>query len=67
MFDTPSFLSDLCGREAFPYSDEASYNGEESQDWAREHFELDELVTFVESEGVENNFYWLHENADERY
>lgn len=52
---------------SFPYSDEASYSSEESQDWAKENFKLDELVAFVESEGVENNFYWLDENANERY
>ena len=52
---------------SFPYSDEASYTSGESQDWAKENFKLDELVAFVESEGVENNFYWLHENADEHY
>ena len=66
------FMIQLSGDEdgyytSFPYSDEASYNGEESQDWAKENFELDELVAFVESEGVENNFYWLDENADEHY
>lgn len=52
---------------SFPYSDEASYRTEESQDWAKENFELDELVAFVESEGVENNFYWLNDNANEHY
>lgn len=52
---------------SFPYSDEASYNGAESQDWAKENFDISELVDFVESQGVKNNFNWLDENADEHY
>lgn len=62
------FAGDEVSCEAsFPDSNVAHYSGEESQDWATENFDLDELVSFVESQGIENNFYWLDENADERY
>ena len=66
------FIIQLSGNDnscecSIPSSDEMCWNGDKDQDWARENVDEDELVAWLVSEGVENNFAWLEANAHEAY
>lgn len=66
------FIIRLSGDEescewSIPAGDEMAWNDKEGQDWACENVDEDELVAWLESEGVENNYFWLEQNADETY
>jgi len=52
---------------SIPESREAKWNNDESQDDACENIDKDELIAFLEAEGVENNYFWLEENCNETY
>lgn len=52
---------------SIPSADEACWNGEEGQKWAYENLNAYEVMSELEGMGVENNYDWLNENADEYY
>lgn len=52
-----------CGA-SIPSPDEQFWGSEEDQAWAYENLDSDEVMDWLESQGVENNFHWLKENAD---
>jgi hypothetical protein len=43
------------------------WNGEEGQKWAYENLNADDVMNELEAMGVENNYDWLYENANEIY
>jgi hypothetical protein len=47
-----------------PSGDVAAWNGGDAQDEAREKYSKTELVDFVESQGFENNLYYVMENGE---
>lgn len=52
---------------SIPNAKEAKWSSDDAQDDAYSNINKDELVAFLESEGVENNYYWLEQNAHETY
>lgn len=52
---------------SIPTSNEQSWKHDDRQDWAYENLDLDEIIKFLESEGIENNYYFLEQNANETY
>lgn len=52
-------------RLSIPTSDEQSWKSGVDQDHAYENFDADEIEKFLESDGYENNFNFLSENATE--
>lgn len=52
---------------SIPEAKEAKWSSDEGQDEAYENVDEKELIAFLESEGVENNYYWLEQNAHETY
>ena len=66
------FLIQLSGNDescnvSIPSSNEMCWNGEEGQKWANENLNAYEVIAELEGMGVENNYDWLNENADEHY
>ncbi|WP_019520467.1 hypothetical protein [Faucicola boevrei] len=66
------FIIQLSGNDescnvSIPSPDEMSWDGEEGQKWAYENLDAHEIMSELENMGVENNFDWLNENADELY
>ena len=66
------FIIQLSGNDescnvSIPSSNEMCWNGEEGQKWAYENLNADDIMAELESMGVENNYDWLHENANETY
>lgn len=67
-----SFIIQLSGDKdqsswSIPEAREAKWNSDEGQDNACDSVDKDDLINFLESEGVENNYYWLEQNAHETY
>lgn len=52
---------------SIPPASENCWGDEEAQQWAYKNIDLQELIEVLEFEGLENNFHWLFENADEHY
>lgn len=66
------FIIQLSGNDescdvSIPKPNEAYWNDEEGQKWAYENLDADEVMEELEAMGVENNYDWLNENADEYY
>ena len=66
------FIIQLSGNDescnvSIPSSNEMCWNGEEGQKWACENLDADEVMEELEAMGVENNYDWLNENANEYY
>jgi|GEM_PF-5385114 len=66
------FIIQLSGNDescdvSIPKPNEAYWNDEESQKWACENLDADEVMEELEAMGVENNYDWLNENANEYY
>ena len=66
------FIIQLSGNDcecsaSIPSPSEMCWNGEEGQKWAYENLNADDIMAELESMGVENNYNWLHENADSTY
>jgi len=66
------FIIQLSGNDescnvSIPSSNEMCWNGEEGQKWANENLNAYEVIAELEGMGVENNYDWLNENADEHY
>lgn len=66
------FMIQLSGNDescdvSIPSPDVACWNGEEGQKFAYENLTAEEVMAELEGMGVENNYYWLNENADEHY
>jgi len=49
---------------SIPHSSDASWNSAESQDAAFEKYSKKEVVEFVESQGFENNLFYVQENGE---
>jgi hypothetical protein len=47
-----------------PSSEEACWNSDAAQDEARDKYSKSELVDFVESQGFENNLFYVEENGE---
>lgn len=52
---------------SIPTAAECCWRDEESQKWFYENVDLEQLIEELESQGLENSFNWLFENADEHY
>lgn len=66
------FIVQLSGNDnecqcSIPHPSEMCWNGEEGQAWACDNVDIDDIKEFLEAEGIENNFYFLEERADETY
>lgn len=66
------FIIQLSGNDkscdvSIPKPSEAYWNDEENQKWAYENLNADDIMNELEAMGVENNYDWLHENANETY
>ena len=66
------FIIQLSGNDescdvSIPSPSEARWNGEEGQKFAYEDLNAYEVMAELEGMGVENNYDWLNENADEHY
>ena len=66
------FMIQLSGNDescnaSIPSPSEAHWNGEEGQKFAYENLNADEVMAELEGMGVENNYDWLNEKADEHY
>ena len=66
------FIIQLSGNDcessaSIPSPSEMCWNGEEGQKWAYENLNAYEVMAELEGMGVENNYDWLNENADEHY
>lgn len=64
------FIIQLSGNDescdvSIPSPAEMCWSGEEGQAWAYENLNAYEVMSELESMGVENNYDWLNENADE--
>ncbi len=67
-----SFIIQLSGDSnecswSIPEAKEVKWNTDEGQDHAYNNVDEADLIEFLESEGVENNYYWLEKNAQEVY
>lgn len=66
------FVVQLSGDEnqcdvSIPTSNECFWNDEKKQDTAYDRFSISEIDKILDAEGIENNYYFLEENADEAY
>lgn len=66
------FIIQLSGNDescdvSIPSPSEACWNGEEGQKFAYENLNAYEVIAELEGMGVENNYDWLNNNADEHY
>ena len=66
------FMIQLSGNDescdvSIPGPSEVCWNGEEGQKFAYENLNAYEVMAELEGMGVENNYDWLNENADEHY
>lgn len=66
------FIIQLSGSDescdaSIPSPSEMCWDGEEGQKWAYENLNAYEVMSELEGMGVENNYDWLNENADEYY
>ena len=52
---------------SIPIANEAKWSSDEDQNDAYDNVDKDELIAFLKSDGVENNYYWLEQNAHETY
>lgn len=52
---------------SIPEAKEAKWNSDKAQDDAYANVDKDELIAFLKSDGIENNYFWLNENSDELY
>jgi hypothetical protein len=65
-----SFLIQLSGNEdeahraSIPHSSECFWNDRCAQDFACENIDIDDLISFLERSGIENNYHYLSENGD---
>lgn len=50
-------------RASIPAYDTQFWVSKEDQAWAYENLDAHEVAGWLESQGVENNFHWLEENA----
>lgn len=67
--DGKEFLIKLegCDNEccaSIPAYDAKFWVSKEDQAWAYVNLDAQEVMEWLESQGVENNFFWLEENAD---
>lgn len=66
------FIVQLSGNDeecnwSIPAPSEMCWNGEEGQSWACDNVDIDDIKAFLKEEGIENNFDFLDEHADEHY
>lgn len=67
------FMVQLSGNKSeankvsIPSSAESYWNDADAQDLAYEALNTDDVAEHLEELGIENNFYYLQENATERY
>nr|WP_313098323.1 hypothetical protein [Moraxella sp. CTOTU48717] len=66
------FMIQLSGNDescnaSIPSPSRAYWNDEEGQRFAYENLNADEVMAILEGMGVENNYDWLNDNADEHY
>lgn len=52
-------------KPSVPSAAECFWNDEESQDWACENLDIDDVIESLEVSEIENNLHFLQENATE--